>query len=93
MSSINGIEEVFSCLQRCFTVNQEILQALAGDANADSAHFFTADFDFDLTRMVDENTVFSIRDVEWYTFICLFARSAPILIPDAHRLTYKYVLS
>ena len=68
------------------SVDNEIFEALACDAHADAANLLAAGFDLDLTRMVYEDAVVAVGDVEWNTLVCLLAGSAAIPVPDADGL-------
>ena len=73
-------------LKRSFAVDEEVLKGLPSDAHSDAANLLTAGLDFDLTRVVDKDTVSPIRHVERDTLVCLVAGGASVLVPDAHSL-------
>lgn len=81
-----------SYLQRCITINEEVLQALVCNADADPTDLFTTDLNFHLAGMVDENTVTSVRNIEWDAFVRLLAGSASVSIPYAYRLSYDAII-
>ena len=70
------------------SVDNEIFEALACDAHADAANLLAAGFDLDLTRMVYEDAVVAVGDVERYAFVCLFTGGTSVLIPDTYGLSY-----
>ena len=74
-------------LQGRGTVDNEVFQAFAGDAYADSADLLAPDLDFNLSRMIDEDTIVAVCDVKGNTFVRLFTRSSSVLIPNADCLT------
>lgn len=78
--------------ERCLSVDDEVFQTLACNAHADPADLLAADFDFDLARMVNEDTVVAVGDVERDAFVSLFTRSSSILVPDANRLSCDHIL-
>ena len=73
-------------LKRSFAVYDEVLQRLASDADPDPANFLTADLHFNFTRVVNEDTVSTVRHVEGDTLVCLVAGSTSVLVPNAHSL-------
>jgi hypothetical protein len=78
-----------SYLKRCFAIDQEILETLASDANTNTTDFLASDLNFDLTGVIDKDTVTSVRDVEWNTLVSLVGRCTAITIPNAYRLSYR----
>lgn len=77
---------IITCLKRCRAVDDEVLKALALDADANTADLLAADLDLDLTGMVDEDTVSAVGDVEGHTFVGLVARGSTVLVPNADSL-------
>jgi len=73
-------------LQGSFSIDDEVFQTLVRDRYANTADFLGANFYFYLSRVVDEDTIVSIGDIERNTFVCLIAGSSSILIPDFDRL-------
>lgn len=61
-----------------FAVDDEVFQVAFRDGHPDSRHFLTANFDLYLSRIVDEDTIVAVRDVEGNTFIGLVTRSSTI---------------
>lgn len=73
-------------LQGSLSIDDEIFQTLVRDRYANTADFLGANFYFYLSRVVDEDAVISVCDIERNTFVCLITRSSSILIPDLDRL-------
>ena len=76
-------------IQGCRAIDYEILQALARNAHTNPANLFATDLDFDLSGMVDENTVATVADVERNTLVGLLARSSAVLVPNTDRLAWR----
>ena len=74
-------------LQRRLPVDNEIFQGFTSNANADTTDFFAADLDFDFTRMIDEDTIVAVGDVERDTFVGLIAGGATVLVPQTDGLS------
>lgn len=73
-------------LQGCLSIDDEVFQALVRDWYANTADFLRAYFHFHFSRVVDEDTIVSVGDIERNTFVCLITGSSSILIPDFDRL-------
>ena len=69
------------------TVDNEIFQRFAGDAELHALHFFGGDLERNLFGLVDENAVAAIGDVERDVLVRLFAARAAVLVPNIHDLT------
>jgi hypothetical protein len=59
-------------LQGSLPVDDEVFQALIGDRDANAADFLSTNFYLDLSGVVDEDTIISVGDVKWNTFVRLF---------------------
>jgi len=73
-------------LQGSLSIDDEVFQTLVRDRYANTTDFLRANFYFYLSRVVDEDTVVSVGDIERNTFVCLITGSSSILIPDLDRL-------
>ena len=80
--------EVIAYLERCRAVDDKVLEALACDADADTADLLAADLDFDFTGVVDEDTVAAVGDVEGHAFVGLVGGGSAVLVPDADGLPW-----
>lgn len=63
-------------------------KSLARYASSDAADLFSANFEFDFARVVDENAISTVRHIERYALIGLIATSAAILVPNPDSGTY-----
>lgn len=71
-------------LQRCWTIYDIVLQTFTCDTDSYPAHFLAPNFNLDLSRMIDENAIVAICQVEGHRFVYLFTRRSAILVPDTY---------
>ena len=80
---LNKLKSICTRLKWCRPVDDEVFKGFASDANADTANLLTTHFKLDLARMIYEDAIVPVRDVEGHTFVCLFTGCTTVLIPYA----------
>ena len=59
-------------------VDHEVFQIAVGHRHVDSGNLLTPNLDLNFTRVVDEDTVVPVGDIEGDTLVCLVAGRATI---------------
>lgn len=70
-------------------VDDEVLQRLAGNAGSHSRNLLRSYLYFNFARVIDENAIAAIRQIERNTFVRLVTRSSSIPIPYTDGLPYE----
>src|SRR5260221_13864469 len=69
------------------TIDDEILQRFAGDAELNPLHFFGCHLKRNLFRLIDENPVTTIGYIERSVLVRLLAAGATVFIPNIYDLS------